>query len=99
MLGYYQNPDATRQVIDEEGWFHTGDLGNIDEHGYVTIVGRKKEMINRGGLKIYPREVEERLYQHPIIEEAAVIGLPDPVLGEMLLCLCEVESKCRGQCC
>ncbi|MBX6395536.1 MAG: AMP-binding protein, partial [Alicyclobacillaceae bacterium] len=82
MLGYYRNPEATRQAIDEEGWFHTGDLGSIDERGYVTIVGRKKEMISRGGLKIYPREVEERLYQHPMVEEAAVIGLPDPVLGE-----------------
>ncbi|WP_049784350.1 class I adenylate-forming enzyme family protein [Alicyclobacillus acidocaldarius] len=82
MLGYYNNEEATKAAIDERGWFHTGDLASINEAGYVTIVGRIKEMINRGGLKIYPKEVEELLYQLPAVQEAAVVGVPDPVLGE-----------------
>jgi fatty-acyl-CoA synthase len=82
MLGYYKNEEATQAAIDADGWFHTGDLATIDDKGYVTIVGRIKEMINRAGLKIYPREVEELLYQHPSVQEAAVVGVPDPVLGE-----------------
>ncbi|MBX5436573.1 MAG: acyl--CoA ligase [Alicyclobacillaceae bacterium] len=82
MKGYYNNEEATRQAIDGDGWFHTGDLAVINEFGYVSIVGRIKEMINRGGLKIYPREVEDLLYQLPAVQEAAVVGVPDPVLGE-----------------
>lgn len=82
MKGYYKMPDATRAAIDNEGWFSTGDLATIDKEGNVRIVGRKKEMINRGGFKIYPREVEELYYHHPKVQEVAVIGLPDPVLGE-----------------
>ncbi|WDL95672.1 class I adenylate-forming enzyme family protein [Alicyclobacillus sp. ALC3] len=82
MENYHENETATRRAIDERGWFHTGDLATLNEAGYVTIVGRIKEMINRGGLKIYPREVEERLYEHPAIQEVAVVGVPDPVLGE-----------------
>lgn len=82
MKGYFQNEEATRIAIDSEGWFHTGDLATINESGYVSIVGRSKEMINRGGFKIYPREVEERVYQHSAVQEVAVVGLPDAVLGE-----------------
>lgn len=82
MRGYYNMPEATAAAINFDGWFATGDLATIDADGYVRIVGRKKEMINRGGLKIYPREVEELYYTHPKIQEVAVIGLPDPVLGE-----------------
>ena len=64
------------------GWFRTGDLGQVDPEGYYSIVDRKKDMIIRGGLNVYPREVEEVLYEHPAVAEAAVIGVPDKILGE-----------------
>jgi long-chain acyl-CoA synthetase len=81
MQGYYRNPEATAATV-RDGWLHTGDLGVFDADGYLSIVGRKKEMIIRGGENIYPKEVEEVLYRHPAIQEAAVVGLPDPVWGE-----------------
>ena len=81
MKGYYRRPGATDAVL-EDGWFYTGDLATLDERGYVRIVGRKKEMIVRGGFKIYPREIEELYYTHPKVQEVAIIGMPDPVLGE-----------------
>jgi len=87
--GYYKMPIETAQAIDQDGWFYTGDMVTIDENGYVRIVGRKKEMIIRGGFNIYPRELEEALHQHPAILEAAVIGLPDEIFGEMT-CACVV---------
>lgn len=81
MAGYFKNPTATEETL-RGGWLHTGDLGYLDEEGYFFIVGRKKEMIIRGGENIYPKEMEEVLYRHPKILEAAVVGLPDPVWGE-----------------
>ncbi len=81
MTGYWRRPDATAEAI-REGWFHTGDLARVDEDGYFYIVDRKKDMIIRGGYNVYPREIEEVLYEHPAIAEAAVIGLPHPALGE-----------------
>ncbi|MFQ4148420.1 long-chain fatty acid--CoA ligase [Arthrobacter sp. LAPM80] len=81
MKGYWQNPDATAAAI-KDGWFFTGDLGRKDEDGVFFIVDRKKDMILRGGYNIYPREVEEVLYEHPAVAEAAVIGRPDDVHGE-----------------
>jgi fatty-acyl-CoA synthase len=84
MQGYYKMPDATDAAL-RNGWFHTGDLATLDERGYVRIVGRKKEMIIRGGFKVYPREIEELYYHHPAVQEVAVVGLPDPVLGERTL--------------
>jgi long-chain acyl-CoA synthetase len=81
MKGYWGRPDATAAAIPD-GWFRTGDLGRTDEDGYFFIVDRKKELIIRGGYNVYPREIEEVLYQHPAIAEAAVIGLPDAALGE-----------------
>ena len=83
MKGYYKLPDKTREVIDENGWFYTGDLVTIDHKGYVRIVGRKKDMIIRGGYNIYPSEIEELFYTHPAVLEVAVVGLPDSVLGEV----------------
>ncbi|MGM9951598.1 MAG: AMP-binding protein [Lysinibacillus sp.] len=83
MKGYHNMPEETARAIDPEGWFHTGDLGTIDEEGHLRIVGRMKEMIIRGGYNIYPREVEEVLFAHPAVLEAAVVGLPDTVLGEI----------------
>jgi len=79
--GYYKRPDETAQAF-RGGWFHTGDLGYQDEEGFVYVVDRKKDLIIRGGLNVYPREVEELLYRHPAIAEAAVIGRPDERLGE-----------------
>jgi acyl-CoA synthetase (AMP-forming)/AMP-acid ligase II len=90
-VGYYKNPDANRRSFTTDGWFHTGDLGAFDERGYLRITGRKKEMIIRGGANIYPREIEEVLYQHPKVMDAAVVGLPDPRLGERV-CACIVPK-------
>ena len=81
MKGYYKCPAATREVI-VDGWFHTGDLARMDEDGYFFIVDRKKDLIIRGGANVYPREVEEVLYGHPAVLEAAVVGVPDDALGE-----------------
>jgi long-chain acyl-CoA synthetase len=81
MKGYYNNPEATAETL-RNGWLHTGDLGYVDEDGYFFIVGRKKEMIIRGGENIYPKEIEEVIYRHPAVREAAVVGLPDKVWGE-----------------
>ena len=81
MKGYYRNPEATREAI-RDGWFHTGDMGYVDEEGYYFIVDRKKDMILRGGFNVYPREVEEVLFEHPAVAEAAVIGVADERLGE-----------------
>ncbi|MDQ2787937.1 MAG: long-chain fatty acid--CoA ligase [Chloroflexota bacterium] len=79
--GYWRMPEATAEAL-RGGWFHTGDIATMDEDGYYTIVDRKKDMINAGGLKIWPREVEEVLYRHPAVQEAAVVALPDPYAGE-----------------
>ncbi len=82
MLGYWRAPDKTSEVVDEEGWYYTGDLATMDEQGYVRIVGRKKDMIIRGGQNIYPAEIENYLMSHEKIREAAVVGVPAPILGE-----------------
>lgn len=82
MKGYYNNPDATREAIDEDNWLHTGDLAVMDENGYVRITGRLKDMIIRGGENIYPREIEEFLYTHPKILDVQVVGVPDRFFGE-----------------
>jgi long-chain acyl-CoA synthetase len=81
MKGYLNSPEATAEAF-AGGWFHTGDLGYVDDDGFVFIVDRKKELIIRGGYNVYPREVEEVLYSHPAIAEAAVVGIPDQQLGE-----------------
>src|SRR5262245_29091833 len=81
MLGYYQMPEETAKTI-RNGWLHTGDMGRLDGDGFLYIVERKKDLIIRGGFNIYPREIEEVLYAHPAVAEAAVIGAPDPVMGE-----------------
>ncbi len=84
MRGYYNDPQATRQTIDAAGWLHSGDLAVMDENGYVKITGRLKDMICRGGEKIFPREVEEFLFTHPKIAEAYVFGMPDAYYGEQV---------------
>ena len=89
MLGYWNDPEATRQVVDPEGWLHTGDLVSLDPDGPVRILGRKDEVINRGGFKIYPGPLEMTLRSYPGVKEAAVVGIPDTIYGE-LLCACIV---------
>ncbi len=81
MKGYWRNESATAQAITD-GWFRSGDLATRDADGYYTIVDRAKDMIDRGGYNVYPREVEEVLYEHPAVEQAAVVGFPDPLVGE-----------------
>ena len=81
MKGYWRRPEATAEAVPD-GWFRTGDLGRVDDDGYFSIVDRKKELIIRGGYNVYPREIEEVLYEHPAVAEAAVIGVPDATLGE-----------------
>jgi fatty-acyl-CoA synthase len=82
MRGYYKMEDKTAEVIDDEGWLHTGDLAIMDEDGYVRITGRAKDMIIRGGENVYPREIEEFLYTHPEISDVQVYGVPDEKYGE-----------------
>lgn len=82
MLEYFDRPEDTAQTIDSDGWLHSGDLGSMDERGFVTITGRSKDMINRGGEKIYPREIEDLLFQHDAISDVAVVGVPDEKWGE-----------------
>jgi long-chain acyl-CoA synthetase len=82
MKGYWNRDDATREVMDDDGWFRTGDMAHVDEDGYFFIVDRKKDMIIRGGYNVYPREIEEVLYEHPAVSEAAVVGVPDESMGE-----------------
>jgi fatty-acyl-CoA synthase len=82
MKGYWNRPDATRQAIDNEGWFHTGDVGYVDEDGFLFIADRVKDMVISGGENVYPAEVESVLYEHPAVAEVAVIGVPDDRWGE-----------------
>jgi acyl-CoA synthetase (AMP-forming)/AMP-acid ligase II len=82
MKGYWKNPEATREVLDDNGWLHTGDMARQDSDGFITISGRKKDMIISGGFNIYPREVERVIEMHEGVQEVAVVGLPDAVWGE-----------------
>ncbi|MGD6796616.1 AMP-binding protein [Metabacillus indicus] len=108
MKGYYKMPEATEETIDKQGWLHTGDLATMDEHGYVVITGRLKDMIIRGGENVYPREIEEFLYRHEDIMDVQVIGVPDEKYGERVaacivlkegaaLTADDVKAFCRGQ--
>jgi long-chain acyl-CoA synthetase len=82
MKGYWNRPDETAEMLDAEGWLHTGDIARVDQDGYFYIVDRKKDMIIASGYKIFPREVEEVLFAHPKVAEAAVAGVPHPYRGE-----------------
>jgi long-chain acyl-CoA synthetase len=82
MKGYWNKPEATAEVVSDDGWLRTGDIGRVDEDGYFYVVDRKKELVIRGGYNVYPREIEEVLYEHPAVREAAVIGVPHDALGE-----------------
>jgi fatty-acyl-CoA synthase len=84
MKGYYGQPEATKAAITDDGWLRTGDLGTMDENGYFRITGRLKEMIIRGGMNLYPKEIEEILFNHPTVSQAAVLGLPNETWGEIV---------------
>lgn len=90
--GYYRQPRETRESLDASGAFLSGDLGMVDEDGFIHLVGRRKDVIIRSGSNVYPREVEDRLRTHPAVDEAAVVGLPDPVLGEAI-CACVIPLE------
>ena len=92
MLGYYGREEATRETITPDGWLRSGDLGTLDEHGYVRINGRLKDMIIRGGSNIYPREIEDVLFELPAVAQAAVIGLPDDKWGEIVLAVVQAAE-------
>jgi fatty-acyl-CoA synthase len=91
MIGYWGDPQATRDAIDPGGWMHTGDLATADAEGYVNIVGRIKDMIIRGGENVYPREVEEYLYTHPAVLDVQVIGVPSEKYGEEVMAWVKVR--------
>jgi fatty-acyl-CoA synthase len=108
MAGYYQMSEQTRAAIDSEGWLHTGDLATMDARGYLSIVGRLKEMVIRGGENIFPREIEEFLLRHPQVGEVYVVGVPDAFFGEELLAVVrlkegvavteqDLRAFCKGQ--
>jgi fatty-acyl-CoA synthase len=108
MQGYWDDPGKTAEAVDEDGWMHTGDLGTLDDAGWLRITGRVKDMVIRGGENVYPREVEELLYQHPKVLEAQVFGVPDPKLGEEVAAWIqlregeeasaeEIKEYCRGE--
>jgi fatty-acyl-CoA synthase len=108
MQGYWNDPNVTAEAIDRAGWMHTGDLGTMDADGYITITGRSKDMVIRGGENIYPREVEEFLHRHPAIADVHAFGVPDPYLGEELCAWIrlkpgdqatedEIQEFCRGR--
>ena len=84
MLGYFEMPEKTAETIDAEGWLHTGDLVSMDARGYTSITGRLRDMVIRGGENIYPREIEELLFEHPKVADVAVVGLPDEKWGEIV---------------
>ena len=91
MTGYWRDPAATKEVL-KEGWLHTGDIGYLDEEGYLFITDRKKDLIIKGGENISPREIEEALYLHPAVAEAAVIGVPDAVYGEEIWAVLQLKT-------
>lgn len=108
MLGYWGDPERTREAIDAGRWMHTGDLATMDANGYVNIVGRLKDMVIRGGENVYPREIEEFLYRHPKVQDVQVIGVPDTRYGEEICAWIklregvsatdeEIRAFCRGQ--
>lgn len=95
MLEYNDNPEATAETIDSEGWLHTGDLGSMDKRGYVQITGRVKEMIIRGGENLFPAEIENAVLEHPLVDEAAVVGIPDDIWGEQVACFMRSDTGKR----
>jgi long-chain acyl-CoA synthetase len=92
MAGYWNKPEATAAAIDPDGWLHTGDIGHLDDEGFLFITDRKKDMIIRGGENIYSIEIEQRLVDHPDIADAAIYGVPHPELGEEVKATVQLEE-------
>lgn len=108
MMGYYKNPDATRETITAEGWLRTGDVGRFDSRGYLSLTGRIKEMFKVGGTNAYPAEIEQHLATHPGVNMSVVVGAPDPRLVEVGLAFVQrkpgaeltaedVVAHCKGR--
>jgi fatty-acyl-CoA synthase len=95
--GYFGDPQASAEVIDDEGWFHTGDLAQHDEQWYFTIVDRKKDMFISGGENVYPAEIEKTLYEHPAVHMCAVVGVPDPRWGEIGVACVVLKEECTAE--
>jgi fatty-acyl-CoA synthase len=93
MKGYWNQPEATAAAIDSEGWFHTGDLGYVDEDGFLYIVDRVKDMVLTGGENVYPAEVEGVLFQHPAVADVAVVGVPDERWGEAVVAVAVAKEN------
>src|SRR5690606_21446443 len=96
MKGYYGQPEATAAALTPDGWLRTGDLCTMDENGYMRIAGRLKEMIIRGGMNLYPKEIEEVIFDHPQVSQVAVLGLPDDTWGEIVAAV--VLPSAGGDC-
>jgi len=95
MKCYYKAPDKTAEALEKDGWLHTGDLGYMDEDGFVYVTGRIKELIIKSGENIAPREIDEALYKHPAVQDAAAVGIPDEDYGEEILCCCVLKPDCN----
>jgi fatty-acyl-CoA synthase len=95
MPGYWEDPNRTAETIDADGWLHSGDIGVMDSEGYVSVVGRLKDMIIRGGENVYPREIEEFLFTHPDIQDAKVVGVPDEKYGEEVCAWVQLREGAR----
>ena len=95
MKGYYKAPDKTAEALEPDGWLHTGDLGYMDEDGFVFVTGRIKELIIKGGENIAPREIDEAFYRHPAVLDAAAVGIPDETYGEEIMCCCVLKPDCE----
>jgi fatty-acyl-CoA synthase len=96
MRGYFERDEATRATIDASGWLHSGDLGVLDEDGYLRITGRLKDLIIRGGEKIQPAEIEAWYCTHPAVAQAAVFGVPDPLMGEEVGAWIQIHKGARA---
>jgi acyl-CoA synthetase (AMP-forming)/AMP-acid ligase II len=94
MTGYYKAAEKTAEALEPDGWLHTGDLGYMDEDGFVFVTGRIKELIIKGGENIAPKEIDEALYKHPAVLDAAAVGIPDDQYGEEIMCCCVLKPNC-----
>lgn len=95
MKCYYKAPDKTAEALERDEWLHTGDLGYMDDDGFVFVTGRIKELIIKGGENIAPREIDEALYKHPAVQDAAAVGIPDEDYGEEIMCCCVLKPDCE----
>jgi long-chain acyl-CoA synthetase len=91
MKEYYKAPDITQKTLEPDGWFHTGDLGHMDQDGFIFVTGRIKELIIKGGENIAPKEIDEILYKHPAVLDAAAVGIPDKTYGEEIMACVTVK--------